>query len=238
MIRPLPDRAPPFGLALALTMLAATSALADAPSNQIVPDPLPAQGTLDMLNSVVNIDLANGRIDGTGSILKAEVVNGIGYFVVLTADHVVADLPTTIAFGNNGNPPTNTRYNIIAGTNTRGGSTGLEDIALFAVRYGAPDAFFRSLVSFHIATPPTTTVDFTQVGYGLTGTYNAVTMKYSSTGIDGNKRFIDNTCFGLTPGFMDAPYVYTSANWHPLAPGSAGASRAGRPSAATRARHT
>jgi hypothetical protein len=219
MLRPLSVRARPLGLALTLTMLAATSALADAPSNQIVPDPIPAQGTLNTLNSVVNIDLANGRIDGTGSIVSAVVVNGVGYFCVLTADHVVADLPTTIAFGNSGNPPTNTKYNILPGTNNRGGSTGLEDIALFTVRYGAPDAFFRSLTPFSLATPPATPVNFTQVGYGATGTYNAVTMQYSSTVLDGNKRFIDNTCFGTTAGFKNSVYTYTSANWHPEAPG-------------------
>ncbi len=179
-------------LSLSLALLAATlgapQAWAIAPAQQQT-NPTLGTSLYDVVNLVTDPTLSVGAVDaGTGSIIDSEVVDGIGYFCVLTAQHVVADANINrIGFGSWGDGTNGANSYIPTYPITShydGGATGGEDISVAVVRYGTPDAFFDTVSenALSLWSPPAgnqaqtaayvmaNVASFTEIGYGLTAT--------------------------------------------------------------------
>jgi hypothetical protein len=149
--------------------------------------------------------------NGTGSIVAKCTPNGIGWLIVLTADHVVrGGTQHRISFGDNaaqgyaGSAATSF-YVSRSPPGTRDA-----DLALLMVRYGVPDAFFDSIVPLTYRADPWVALDFTEVGYGGTGTFVAGGMNGGA--VDGCKRFQNNYESALVTVSV-ADYNYTAVRW-------------------------
>ena len=208
-------------------------ALAIAPSQQ---QTNPAAGTT--LNSVVRM-VANATTGvGTGSIIDTSLGGfGSGYFFVLTADHNFPSA-TGISFGTNLGGPFNPVYNVV--NVARGGASGNEDIALAAVLYGTPNAFFNNVDPLGLWNPQgnngdaltsyvmSSVASFTEIGDGISatphynvgGTQDGWTPQARATANFGVQRFQNNFPTGAIAGDAanDFPYVNNSVDWHPHNP--------------------
>ena len=109
------------------------------------------------------VDMTTGPTSdlGTGSIIDSDIVTQggqqIGYFCVLTANHVIAAGASGIGFGylGDGTNTANSFANTYNYTNViSGGSTGTEDLSVAIVRYGVVDPFFVSVKDLKLWTPP------------------------------------------------------------------------------------
>jgi hypothetical protein len=167
---------------------------------------------------------------GTGSIIDSDVVTEgseqIGYFCVLTADHVIAGGATGIGFGyfgdgTNGAHSFAVTYPIVS--SVRGGSTGQEDLAVAVVRYGVVDPNFVSVKDLQLWTPPASLAlanlpGFTQVGYGDTGAphYAAgVQDGFTAQASSGIQRFDNANPISSTANSTHGAYTYTDVQWNP-----------------------
>lgn len=194
----------------------------------------------DNFFSVVDMDKAPtlGNVTGTvgtGTVIGSEIINNIGYFCVLTADHNIPT-STSIGFGDFGVAPNPagafTNYPIV--NVARGGSTGKEDIALAVIQYGAVDPFFVSVKDIGLWTPPNTNdptvlanyvsknvASFTEIGDGISGTrhFNAAgnqdgwTPDGAPFRTAGTQRFQNNVVTGATPNSAHFGYTYTDVHW-------------------------
>ncbi len=175
---------------------------------------------------------------GTGSIIGSHYITEgaqqIGYFCVLTADHVVAAGANSIGFGyfGDGTNPANSFAATYPIVNTvRGGSTGNEDLAVAFIRYGVVDPFFVSVQDLQLWTPPASLTlgnlpgTFTEVGYGLTG------VPHYDSGIQdgftpqlsvGIQRFDNANPVSVNAGAAHDGYTYTDVKWNPgpVSPGN------------------
>jgi hypothetical protein len=183
--------------------------------------------------SVVDMTISPTVDEGTGSIIGSHIVDEgnqqIGYFCVLTADHVIsgATPATSIGFGyfgdgTNGANSFSQTYPIVS--LYRGGSTGNEDLAVAVVRYGVVDPFFVSVKDLQLWTPPANITlpnlpsTFTQVGYGDTGTplyQGGVQTGFTPQTSTGIQRFDNANPASTTALAPHAPYTYTDVTWNP-----------------------
>ncbi len=219
-------RAPRAALACAALIVAPTvwAQPETGPQNQTVPWHAPQSHPF---NSVVEINApAPGgfvRI-GTGSVIGKQVVNGVGWFCVLTADHVVDPVgingPHVIAFGDNG------AQGVFGGATNivkRGlppvanGGLNKVDIAVLGIRYGQltpqNEFFFNSITPLTMlpGTPQSRVgTTMTELGYGGTGSFVAGGMNVAPP--DGNKRFQNNR-IERTINYNDGTYMYTAVEW-------------------------
>ena len=154
----------------------------------------PTQGA--NLYSVVDFWTANaaGQDSGTGSVIDKMVIGGVGYFCVLTADHVMTAGSSFVSFGN-GNPSANIFP--YAGQ-MRLGPGGNEDIAVVAIRYtGNPaDAFFTSVLTLGLTTAAPSNTVFSEIGFGDTGIFDAGGLTTQTS--HGTQRFQNNLVTSLT----------------------------------------
>ena len=168
---------------------------------------------------------------GTGSIIGSHYVTEgneqIGYFCVLTADHVIAGKrPNSIGFGyfgdgTNGANSFSATYPIVK--TARGGSTGQEDLAVAIVKYGVVDPFFVSVQNLKLWTPPAdlslpNLPIFSQVGYGDTGTphYDSgVQDGFTPQSSSGIQRFTNAHPVSTTANAAHSGYTYTDVKWNP-----------------------
>lgn len=185
---------------------------------------------------------------GTGSIIDSDIVQQgdeqIGYFCVLTADHVVTPpglVANQIGFGyvGDGNNTANSFIGTYKFTNVaHGGATGNEDIAIAVVRYGVVDPFFTSVQDLKIWNPPTpapgtsaadaaqqladyaknNVAGFTEIGYGNTGTPHVtagVQDGFNFQASFGVQRFDNANIANSTPLANHGGYTYTDVTWNP-----------------------
>ncbi len=202
----------------------------------------------DNLYSVVDMLQDPKLAVGTGSIIDSDVVQQgneeIGYFCVLTADHVVTPpglVANQIGFGyvGDGDNPANSFGDTYKFTNVaHGGATGNEDIAVAVVRYGVVDQFFNSVTDLKLWNPPTpapgtsaadaaqqladyakaNVTGFTQIGYGNTGTPHVtagVQDGFNFQSSFGVQRFDNATIANSTPLAPHNGYTYTDVTWNP-----------------------
>jgi hypothetical protein len=175
---------------------------------------MPWRAAGSTLNSIVEVNA--GGFFGTGSVVCRMVgTDGNLWAGVLTADHVASPggfTGQTIKFGDNaaqgtfggGNNAWYRQYNNV-------------DIAMVAVNFGANNAANPNLAFFNSIQPLTVTVapgshmgrQFTEVGYGGTGTFAAGGM--NGMGADGNKRFQNNQISGSRN--ITGQYTYASVEW-------------------------
>jgi hypothetical protein len=187
--------------------------------------------------SVVDMIISPTADLGTGSVIGSHIVtqgnDQIGYFCVLTANHVIAQGANSIGFGyfgdgtNGANSFANT-YPII--NVVSGGSSGTEDLSVVTVRYGVVDPFFVSVQDLKIWTPPANLSlpnlpQFTEVGYGDTGTphYNAgVQDGFNPQTSHGVQRFDNANPASTTANAAHGIYTYTDVKWNPgpVSPGN------------------
>ncbi|HEY4761860.1 MAG TPA: PEP-CTERM sorting domain-containing protein [Thermoguttaceae bacterium] len=223
-------------LVLALMLGMAATLQATAPVEQRTnPDGV----NFDNLYSVVDM-VSSPTVDiGTGSIIHKMDIEGIGYFCVLTADHNFPN-STAIGFGDWGTAPNPanafaTTYPIIHVES--GGSTGTKDIAVATVRYGPTDLFWASIKELSLWAAPSGTDnqlatytnaninDFTEVGYGNTGTprfVGGVQVGFDTVNSSGIQRFQNNERKGVNVNAAHGGYTYTDFTWtpDPVSPGN------------------
>lgn len=189
------------------------------PSGQLAPwRPAAGQAGFSTVNSVVRIANPLLGFSGTGSVIAKRTTreNGreIGWFAVLTADHVVwpndpvFNLPGGFAFqfGDGG------AQGSFGGAETirfrapepvaQGGLNQPVDLAVMGVRYGEVDDFFRRVTPLDVISRRASDIadrNFTQMGYGGHGDFVAQVpgaggtpagMKYLEA--DEKKRFQNN----------------------------------------------
>jgi hypothetical protein len=151
--------------------------LATGPNQQTIPWLAPVGQTL---NGVVQVFDENGSGaiigGGTGSIIGRSIDrNGDGWFCVLTANHVVEKgASRSIALGDRQSSPVR-NGRVGSGSNWYIAHPSL-DIALVAVKWGQPDAFFNGLNLLTLAPQSVTDmvdrhVQFTEIGYGRSGSF-------------------------------------------------------------------
>ena len=225
-------------LALAVTVASiASSAFAIAPTGQtITHDPV--------VRILRNLDAnsQNGLFWGTGTIIGNLNRGGMGYYCVITADHVVSSAGTAgaaphtglgIGFGNKG-----------PGGIAAAGGDGLKasyiarqpaagvDIALLGIKYGmydqTKDALVRSVVVPNITTAPGSGVEeysnpVTIMGYGNEGVLNGAGTGYNSTGNYGTLRYANNKVTSVRRGYNPFDgYTFDAFECTNDEPGSAG----------------
>jgi len=155
----------------------------------------------DPRNSVVRVTDPAG-VFGSGSVICKKVENGIGYLGVLTAAHVTPSARNQRAiFGT----PLHAIQANVGGAGSWTMTHPTLDVAVTAIRYGPVDAYFTGLVELTRApwTPPalgpgnapTDLPDsvfnqFTEVGFGGTGSFSNGGMTYTGHTLD--KRFQNN----------------------------------------------
>jgi hypothetical protein len=178
---------------------------------------------------------------GTGSIIDSEYVTQgnqqIGYFCVLTADHVNTPpglVANQIGFGYAGdgnNSATSFAQTYSYVKVAHGGATGNEDISVAVVRYGVVDPFFASVKDLKLWTPPANITlaslpsSFTQVGYGNTGVPHytgGVQDGFTFQNSFGVQRFDNANPASTTAGAAHDGYTYTDVTWNPgpVSPGN------------------
>jgi hypothetical protein len=186
------------------------------------------------------VDMTTGPTSdlGTGSIIDSDIVNQggqqIGYFCVLTANHVIAGGASGIGFGyfGDGTNTANSFSNTYNYTNVvSGGSTGKEDLSVAIVRYGVVDPFFISVQDLKLWTPPANLTlanmpsPFTEVGYGDTGTPHVtagVQDGFTPQSSSGIQRFDNANPASVNANAAHGIYTYTDIKWNPgpVSPGN------------------
>lgn len=218
--------------ATVVTLVLASGALATGPREQN----LAGRAVGDPLYSVVEVNTVNGR--GTGTVIGKHVdpATNDAWFTVLTADHVVrgGDGTISIKFGDaaaNKHVGAGGSWYLSPSRNVRSA-----DIALAAVKYGQLDTpertnFFNAVHTTsrgelnargpgETETPP---LDFTQVGYGWTGSFVNGGMR-TVAGVDnpdGDPRFQNNTLERWVT-ISDANYLYDAVRYFFNVPAGAG----------------
>jgi hypothetical protein len=212
-----------IGLAVWGVVAMALPAVATGPNNQVVPNPAVDAN----LNSVVQMSFLNGGNNqtlGTGSIIDKFTVRGVGYFCVLTADHVIAGGATRISFQNGNGVPLTTfpiDYSLrFIGAN----GVDRPDMALSLVRFGAPNAAFNNVVNLSLINGAAIAqgAGISVVGFGNTGAINPVTNVLSvQAGTAGTKRY-QNNLVSARPAIIDGIYRYQGVEAQYNVPGVAG----------------
>lgn len=204
------------GVATLSMFLIGLPAWATGPSNQVLANP---SGNAN-LNSVVQLsrlipgagDFAGQMVNdtqGSGSIIDRFVVNGVGFFTVLTADHVIPAVDR-MAFANGNAIPNVTAFPIHTTLRTIGANgTDTPDMALALIRYGAPDAFFNNVATLSLINGAaiTTGSNFSVVGFGNTGTIAANVLTVSPGDTSGTKRY-QNNVVSARPAVVSGIYSY------------------------------
>src|SRR4051794_13630638 len=163
-----------------------------------------------------------GFFEGTGSVVANTNVNGSGFLWVLTADHVVSSNGTAtgglangigLAFGNSPTSSGNSVYyqnaKALVADIHRGGPTGLEDMAVFGINYGAFDAS-KSALAVNLLTATGTTL-FTDIGFGNEGSVGGT--GYQAQNRYGTQRWFNERVFQQSANFQLAGYKYTAAKF-------------------------
>lgn len=233
--------------ALAGLLGASHFARATAPNDQLIYTIDPNAGgtsfpiTTTLYSAVEVVNSAGGY--GTGSVINKYTANGNLYFEVLTAQHVVYSgagkllVNGNIGYGSPQNPAMlaapQDPYQVVAS----GGPTGTEDMAVLAVNVGpvlnAVDLAFYTAMNPIDVTPYAVpnpysqyALNFTQIGYGDTGTATNFGGVPGYTEVDpsgGTKRFQNGRVQAITtpttlnygPG---GPYTYQAVEWFTSAP--------------------
>lgn len=214
------------------TLVLAAGAMATGPREQS----LAGRVVGDPLYSVVEMNTVNGR--GTGTVIGKHVdpATNEAWFTVLTADHVVRGGEGTISikFGdaaNNVHVGAAGSWYLSPSRNVRSA-----DIALAAVKYGVLNNAERTnfFNAVHTASrgelnarqpgeTETPLLDFTQVGYGWTGSFVNGGMR-TVAGVDnpdGDPRFQNNTLEQWTT-VSSANYLYDAVRYFFNVPAGAG----------------
>jgi hypothetical protein len=167
-----------------------------------------------------------GFMNGSGCIVGNTNVGGVGYYAVLTADHVISTAGQGAAVRNKigmalGNSPdagaaaTGNSAWTQAATWYRGGSTGSKDMALMNVPYGAYNAANNANVvsltpAYHLdgsGNPVLDITNFSDIGYGNEGRIDLVNSRYNPQGKYGTQRFITDQLSGI--GLYNSPGGYS-----------------------------
>jgi hypothetical protein len=218
-----------------------SAAYAIAPSDQVI---VPTPGS--SLYSVVDLFQGpNPTTDtGTGSIIGKMQVGDLGFFCVLTADHVITGGANYIGVGTSGGVPPPPSQRLQFATVAAGGASGTEDLRIGSVTVGdivhnpTAAAVYNSVVPLQVANPMTRPLRvndlFTEYGYGDTGTATMVggTPGYMRTASDFIQRFQNNSVLQITANMAapNPPYVEQQVLWNIVAPANnngQGASLAG-----------
>ncbi|HWX21638.1 MAG TPA: hypothetical protein VN578_17175 [Candidatus Binatia bacterium] len=182
-----------------LLLLVQSAALAIGPAGQTIAPQY--DNVVRVLVLDTSLPDGEGFFNGTGSVVANQNVGGQGMLWVLTADHVISTGGPTgaarsgigFAFGNSpdagGAATGNSAYynNSYAqvGSIFRGGSTGVEDLALYGVDYGAYNAALTTVS----LVPATAFFNFSDIGYGNQG--NLVAGGYQAQGKYGTQRYFN-----------------------------------------------
>lgn len=160
----------------------------------------------------------NGNFNGTGTIFDNMNINGQGYFCVVTADHVVSSNGTKagalfnglgVGFGNDSATSGLSGLKQV-GNVARYGNLGGQDVAVFAVSYGAYNAANDQFVA-KLGTPLTqASGPFSEWGFGNTGDFVAGGM--NTLNQYGVERFQNNS-FTRFMNVAYSGYAYNSIQW-------------------------
>jgi hypothetical protein len=221
----------------------AGTALATGPAQQQVPWRPAANNQFSTLNSVVALARFGGNetgeiAEGTGTIIGKYQSGNDAWICILTADHVVRGNPIflNVQFGDVGSAPAgvpNQNLNVTFGADGNGKylQRSGEDLGLLGVRLGsivgddpatsARRQFFERLTPVAVDAVAaddliTTRRNFSNVGYGGTGTFTATGMQAITNNnaapfqltIDSKKRFQNNR-FERLVGVSDTRYTYS-----------------------------
>lgn len=209
-----------------LLFSSATGALAIGPSNQVIS---PTYDRVVRVLKDVGLGGGVGFMEGTGSVVGNQNVNGNGYLWVLTADHVVSSNGTRtgataaglgLAFGNSPTNSGNSTYFASATADAshvfRGGTTGFKDMALVGINYGAYDSAKSSLVVNLVSNGAF--IDFSDIGYGNQG--NLVAGGYQAQNSYGTERYFTERITWSNANWADPQgYIYPAWGFQILGPG-------------------
>jgi hypothetical protein len=232
-----------YGVRVALLsalILNQASVLAIGPSGQTIAPQY--NDVVRVLVGDTTLPDGEGLFNGTGSVVGNQNVAGQGTLWILTADHVIATGGPTgstrsaigFDFGNSpdagGAATGNSGYynNAYAGVGNvrRGGPTGLEDIAMFGVNYGAYDAGLNSLIVNVV--PATAFFNFSDIGYGNQGNLVAGS-GYQAQGKYGTERYFNQKVGTFNLSYSAGGYTMETAEFQiqnptdPQAPAGSGA---------------
>jgi hypothetical protein len=213
-------------------LLASTVALVvDLPCKATGPHVQTVDPTFDSVVRILydnpgNQDPGDGYFEGTGTIVGHHNMNGVGWFCVLTADHVLSSTgqfggalvsKPGIAFGNSSKPTSgNSPYRPAGPRVRRNGANGTSDLAVIGVRYGAFNATYDDLV--RTVVPATAFFEFSDIGYGNEG--RLVNFDgaggpdgYQAQNLFGTQRYFNDKVGSFQANFSFIGYTYEAAHW-------------------------